>query len=475
MNLESPWNPRLEPGPGTVSERIAAAIAVDIAKGMLKSGDRLPPHRETSYALGVSVGTVTRGYAEAARRGLLSGSHGKATFVTDIGESRGVSFVDLSLNVPPAAVTDRQLGAALLAISHRTGTSAELGKYDSNQGRAEHRALFANWLSENRELHVSPNRINLCNGAQQALAMAFRMLRPQGGSVLTEAATFPGALTLAERFGIRLVGLAMDDEGLCPSALEAQMRLDRGGAHRPLVFVTPTLQNPTSRTMSAQRRMEIVQICQKFDADIIEDDVYGALYGQKVPALAELAPDRVFFITSFSKILSPGLRIGMLVCPETYIDEVSREIRATTWCASPIACLVTSEYLVNGTAKAALKTLRYEATLRNSIATKWLGTHIKAHLAPSFHVWIEMPAVESERLTREALESGIRITPPSSCIVDPRYACGVRVCLGAAKDHVELDYSLKKLSELIGKYEAQTAVSPGAGRPGPNRWPRGKA
>ena len=129
MNLESPWMPRLEPGSGTVSERIAAAIALDIAKGILKSGDRLPPHREASYVLGVSVGTVTRGYVEAARRGLLAGSHGKATFVTDIGESRAVPFVDLSLNVPPAAVTDRQLSAALSAISRRTGTSAELGKY----------------------------------------------------------------------------------------------------------------------------------------------------------------------------------------------------------------------------------------------------------------------------------------------------------------------------------------------------------
>jgi len=454
MNLESPWLPRLEPGSGTISERIAAAIALDIAKGMLKSGDRLPPQREASHVLGVSVGTVTRGYVEAARRGLLAGSHGKATFVTDIGESRAVPFVDLSLNVPPAAVTDRQLSAALLALSRRTGTSAELGKYDSNQGRAEHRALFASWLSETRELHVSPNRISLCNGAQQALAMVFRMLRPMGGSALTEAATFPGALTLAERFGIRLAGLAMDDEGLCPLALEAQLKLEGKGAQRPLVFVTPTLQNPTGRTMSAKRRADVVRICRKYDADIIEDDVYGALYGPGLPTLAELAPERVFFISSFSKILSPGLRIGMLVCPEKLIDEVSREIRATTWCASPIACLVTSEYLTNGTAKAALKTLQHEALLRKKIADKWLGSFIKTHLAPSFHVWLELSGMASERLAREALESGVRITPPSTCIVDPNLAGGVRVCLGAAKDQGELEYSLKKLSELIEKNQA---------------------
>lgn len=458
MNLDSPWSPRLEPGPGTVSERIAAAIAVDIAKGLLKSGDRLPPHREASYALGVSVGTVTRGYAEAARRGLLSGSHGKATFVTDIGESRAVPFVDLSLNVPPAAVTDRQLAAALQAISRRTGTSAELGTYDSNQGRAEHRALFASWLSDTRELHVSPNRISLCNGAQQALAMVFRMLRPHGGSVLTEAATFPGALALAERLGIRLLGLAMDDEGLCSSALEAQLKADGKNEPRPLVFVTPTLQNPTARTMSAKRRAEVVQICQKHDAYIIEDDVYGALKGPGAPTLAEQAPERIFYISSFSKTLSPGLRIGMLVCPEKFIDEIAREIRATTWCASPIACLVTSEYLMNGTAKAALKILQHEAKLRKEIAERWLGAFISAQWAPSFHVWLEMPDVAAERLTREALESGIRITPPSSCVVDSRYASGVRVCLGAARDQGELEHSLKKLSELLGKNEAQTAV-----------------
>ena len=275
------------------------------------------------------------------------------------------------------------------------------------------------------------------------------MLRPQGGSALTEAATFPGALTLAERFGIRLVGLAMDDEGLCPLALEAQLKLEGKGAQRPLVFMTPTLQNPTARTMSAKRRVEVVQLCRKYDADIIEDDVYGALYGPWLPTLAELAPERVFFISSFSKILSPGLRIGMLVCPEKFIDEVSKEIRATTWCASPIACLVTSEYLINGTAKAALKILRHEALLRKAIADKWLGAFIKTHLAPSFHVWLELPDIASERLAREALESGVRITPPSACTVDPRFACGVRVCLGAAKDQGELEHSLKKLSALI--------------------------
>jgi DNA-binding transcriptional MocR family regulator len=162
-------------------------------------------------------------------------------------------------------------------------------------------------------MDADPSRLLLTSGAHNALWVAFSLLSSNGGPVFTEQHTYPGAIALSRLTGCRLIGLPMDQEGIVPVALDEASSAESG----PKTFyVTPIIQNPTTSTMSRTRREEIVEICQRRDIIIIEDDVYRLGPNASLPPLATLAPERTLYVNSMSKTVNPALRVGALIVPE---------------------------------------------------------------------------------------------------------------------------------------------------------------
>ena len=452
MKLRSSWRPRLATGNKHVYERLVETLVDDIERGRVAEGDRLPAQREVAHALGIAVGTVTKAFTILERRGLVVSSHGSGTFVGTL-PGRRTAMIDLSMNVPPAAISDRLLRATLAGLSRRID-AATFGAYQPPAGRADHRAALARWLSRDR-LKIEPETLIMANGAQHALSIAFAVTARPGATIFTEQETYPGAITLARGAGYRLQGVAMDAEGMDPGSLERALRDVRKRGPRPIVYMTPTLHNPTARTMSEGRRRAIVRLCRQHDAYVVEDDVYGALAEHQPTPLLALAPERTLHVSGLSKALSPGLRIGALIAPRSEMERVMMALTASSTMASPLTAAVMETWLVDGTASSTVQTIRKEAAARTTLAAKML--EIPPPGVPGFHVWLPAPQAHAVALQSAALEGGIALTPPSATVTDPHAAAsGLRICLGGPQQD-ELRMALAHLRDLFRSGARSTA------------------
>lgn len=427
MRLASPWSPRLSEEPGLTHERLVTALEEDLADGRLPVGARMPAHRDLAYRLGIGLGTVTKAYSLLEKRGLVRSVRGRGMFVAGA-EPNPSEIINLSVNTPPQMLGDGVLSATLAALARQMDADS-FGRYRPPAGSTPHREAMAHWLAEHR-LQVKADRLLLTNGAQHALAVALAATAGIGGTVFTEALTYPGGILAARQNLQALKAVALDEEGLRPDALAAAFAAHSG--ERRVVYLTPTLHNPTGVTMGLARRQEIVAVCRAHDATIVEDDVYSLFTPAGLPALAELAPERTFYIAGFSKILSPGLRIGALAVPPATLQAAQDYLQATSSMASPLMCAIMERWIRDGTARAVGEAIRQEATERAAMAQAILGSSIRPASGAGFHLWLPMSLADAASLAQRAAARGVMVTPPAAVMVDENdRAAGVRLCMGA--------------------------------------------
>jgi DNA-binding transcriptional MocR family regulator len=431
MLLASPWKPRLADGSGSASERLVEALARDIADGSLSPGARLPAHRPLAWQLDIGIGTVTKAYAQLERRGLVRSVRGRGMFVAGLPQAAGRT-IDLSINVPPQQLSDRLLAASLGDLAKRLDADS-FGAYAAPAGRLEHRALLARWLAPTG-IALSPERLLICNGAQHALAIAFAITCGPDTELLTEALSYPGAIALARRRGLRLTGLAIDDEGLVPQVLDRALQQAVAAGRRAVLYITPTLHNPTTATMGEARRREIANLCRAHDAVIVEDDIHAALAEPGTIAIAALAPERTLHVSGLSKVLSPGLRIGSLLVPEPWLEPALAELAATCTMASPLSCLIMERWLSEDTAASVARSIREEASRRVTMARELLPPGIAMSSGNGFHLWLPMAPERAKALPARAAASGIILPDPEIFLAGAQEPpLGMRLSLGGPK------------------------------------------
>ena len=449
------WRPTLEDTPRPLVDRLLSALERDIRSGVLAPGLRLPPQRELAYFLRMSLGTVTKAYAEAERRGLTQATVGRGTFVAAPAPDAAFRFsprgqpsgVNLAQNVRPVLSGRDALNKALGKL-RRQDLSALL-VYSPSAGEDEHRRAMADWLARTTQLEPDWRDLAVTAGGQQAVALALGSLASSGDAILTEAGTYYGLRTLAEHAGYRLKGLQLDGQGLVPEALDRAA--SSTGAR--VLYITPTLHNPTGRTMSQSRREEIVRVARARDLWIVEDDVYALYAGPKaVTPIAALAPERTLYVSSLSKSLSAGLRVGILLTPGgEHLERVLRALRATAYSAPALGPAVGAQWIEDGTADALAAEVTTEMERRVKLALRLFGPAAEPPSFPaSLHVWLPMAELDAERAAAHALRSGVEVTPPSAPIVDWHGLSGLRVCLGGVEEYGELERALKIVAEAIG-------------------------
>jgi DNA-binding transcriptional MocR family regulator len=432
---------------------IAEALADDVASGRLAPGTRLPTHRDLAERIGVTVGTVTRAYAEVQRRGLISGEVGRGSFVRrgdavvpSAGEESAAGApIDFRLNLPASGDGGRRLAETLGQLAR--GPLDELLDYNPEGGLPRHRAAGAEWLKR-AGLAVGSERVVVTNGAQHGMAIAFLALAKAGDVVLTENLTFHGMKELAGHLGLVLAGLPTDAEGILPEAFDDACRTQRPRA----LYCMPNLQNPTAAVMGRPRRKAIAEIARRHDVNIVEDDVYGFLLGDKVsPPLAALAPERTYYVTSLSKCVAPGLRVGYVVAPPGKTEAIISATRATCRMATPLMAEIASRWIADGVAEAFVAFQRREVAARREIATRALaGIPSPAH-PMSFHLWIPLPEPwRAEAFVAELKAKGVWVLPAETFAVGRTPAPNaVRVCLGAARGRAAIERGLEVLAATL--------------------------
>jgi DNA-binding transcriptional MocR family regulator len=431
--------------------RIADAIAAAVVDGRLAAGERLPTHRALAKRLGLAVPTITRAYQAATERGLLVSTVGRGTFVAGIPNLRDVEDharrgLDMAVNAPVRGPQEAAMRTTLERMSRQADLQTLL-EYAADIGSARHRELARSWLGR-RGLDVPMDNVALTHGGQHALLVALAAIAPSGGTVATEALTYPGVRSAAQTLGVNLAALTLDDLGLVPEAFRAWCA---SSAPPRVLYTTPVAQNPTARTQPAARRHELVEIARRHDATIIEDDVFGVFDGGDASPLAVLAPERTLYLTSFSKSLSPGLRCGILAGPSSVMPRVGPLIRATVFNAAPLQTALTMAWVEDGTADRLVAWQRGQAEQRRERALQHLGDcpAASAVTAAALHVWVELAAPWTAAEAIEAAASvGVFIGPTSHFAINAAGGPpGVRLCLGNAPTVQTLDAALERLSD----------------------------
>lgn len=442
------WTPALRDDADTVSGRLLAALRRDIADGRLKPGTKLPPHRDLAHRLGIGIGTVTSVYSEAARLGLVTAQVGRGSFVAEPTSIRPQSGpLAMGQNIPPLVFTERRFSAALAKLRNRSDLTDHLG-YAPPAGHESHRRLGAAWLRQTSAMEgADPARLVVTTGAQQAMTLAIDTLCRPGDTILTESATYFGIRSIAQAGGYKVCGVAMDEEGLIPDALD---RAAAAGAR--MLYTLPTLQNPTGRTMSAARRADIVRIARARDLWIVEDDIYSAFaLGNAPEPLSALAPERSFYINGTSKALAPGLRTGYLLTPDDdHLDRILRLIRARIYSPATMGAMVASQWIEDGSAIEIVDEMRAEMHARGAIAAHLLGSAMETpddQHCP--HIWLPMGELAAERFAARLLRAGIEVTPPTAPVVDAETISGIRICIGALADRSRLESALATVAASL--------------------------
>jgi DNA-binding transcriptional MocR family regulator len=411
----------------------------------------------------VTVGTVSRAYAEAARRGLVTGEVGRGTFVrggsSDQAEDPDPDGpVDLAQNHPPEPAS-RPHRAALTSSLAEVSGRADFGRlldYPAAGGHPADREAGAEWIGR-AGVPATADQVLVCTGSQHGLTVVLATILQPGDLLLTESLTYAGLKSVAGLLHLKLAGLPVDEHGLRPDGFEDACR--RGPARA--LYIIPTLHNPTTAVMPLERRREIVSIAERHGVALVEDDVHGLLPEERPVPLATLAPERTHYLTSTSKTLAPGLRIAYVLSPAPMVPRLTDALRATTWAVVPLTAAVASSWISGGTADAILTARRHEAQARQRIAREVLdGADLDTH-PEAYYLWLRLPEPWRRDTFAAVLRArGVEVTPADAFAVgrDPA-PHAVRLCLGAARSRETLRRALGRVADVLGGTgEAASAV-----------------
>lgn len=350
----------LDPGENApLFVQISASLARDIARGRLRPGDALPGSRSLATTLGVHRSTVVSAYAELAAQGWVRTKPGGATFVSaaspDVkprrfarrASTRGIasttgyalepaSPIALPLARPPrgafylwGGVPDlRLVPVELLARAYRRVAKRRgrtLFGYSADAlGQPELRAAVARLVTDARGMSAEAEAVMITRGSQMALDLVTRSLLRPGDVVAVEALGYPNAVNVFRRAGASVVPIRVDHHGMDVEALVALAR------EKPvrLVYVTPHHQYPTTVTLSATRRLALLELARRERIAILEDDYDQEFHydGRPVMPLASNDPTgNVIYIGTFAKILAPGLRLAFVVAPPALLARMAVE------------------------------------------------------------------------------------------------------------------------------------------------------
>jgi DNA-binding transcriptional MocR family regulator len=450
------WRPGLEGRRGPKYLQVVEAMAEDIASGRLPVGRRLPPYRELAYALGLSPHTVSRAYAEGVKRALLRGEVGRGTFVrvpnTRLDEGSAGDLVrepsgpiNLARNLPVPGLAEPHLRRLLGELGQEKDLKALLD-YQTDADLEHHSEAALVWLKRSG-LEASSEEVVHSNGAQHGIFCALMALLRPGDLLLTEALTYAPVRIIAERLGIQTQPVAMDEGGLCPESFEKSCRT---GAPKAL-YLTPTLQSPTTITLSEDRRRAIAEIARRHDVYLIEDDVFGPLKPDRPQPIATLASERTVYVTSLSKCVAPGLRVGYLRAPVNIAPALRQAVNLSVWMTPPITAEVAARLIRDGTADMLTQAQRAAAERRQALARALLGGGDLLADPHGMHLWLTLPERwKSDAFRAEAARRGVLVMEAGDFALRRAEAPNaIRLCVSHEVSEARLEKGLREIVALL--------------------------
>ncbi|MFE5037953.1 PLP-dependent aminotransferase family protein [Streptomyces sp. NPDC056683] len=448
---------------------IADRIALDIARGRLRAGQRLPPQRAFARRHGIAASTAGRVYAELVRRGLVVGEVGRGTFVRSAQAGPqgralvedGAARVNLELNYPSVPGQPELLAPALAPLLRPDALTDAL-RPAAADGTPHARAAAAALLATG-DWRPDPGRVLFTGNARQAIAATLGSLVRPGGRVGVEPLTYPLVKEVAGRLGITLVPVLADGDGPVAESVLAAHR----SAPLSALYLQPTLHNPTSVTVPAERRLQLARLVEDLGLPVVEDRIWSFLRREPgPPPLAALAPRLVHLVDGLSKRVAPGLTVGFAVVPEDRVAAVAAAVRSGGWSAGAFALEAAVRWIGDGTVARLVAAKREQAARRQRLLREALAGFAVRADPHGYFAWWELPEPwRADGFTAAAAAHGIAVTPGTAFRVDPkRTPDAVRLGLASAAEP-ELAVALRTLAALAARGPRQPPVDGQSSRP----------
>jgi len=482
-------------GEVSLTQQLADRFADAIESGRLEPGEKLPPTRELAAEVGVNHLTAARVYRKLAEQGYVTARVGRGTFVRTLApagsEEHGDDWQTYALPEYDVTYPERMLAETFASawrpdlISLAVGwpspslyPTEEIARITADvfaeEGGKALSYLPAEGLYALREQLAMRGRrygyaeeadeIIVTSGAKQGLSLTARATLERGDVAVIESPTFVGLLESMQRTGARTIGVPVDEDGMDVEALERLL-----ARHEvKLVALQTACQNPTGRSLSAERRAHLARLAIERNFFVLEDRVYAdaTFEGQPVRPLRELAPAHVIYVNSLSKVVGGGLRAGWLAARGPVRERIAMLKLESDFHTPTLIQHIAARWLAEGRYDRHLaRTMGYYRERRDALLLA-----LENHLAGEYradvprgghHIWVTLNRPLDERaLYSEAVRHGVTFTPGGALTPERRSQTSMRLSFSLVEPP-ELDEGVRRLARAIREVRrrARSAVS----------------
>jgi len=320
-------------------------------------------------------------------------------------------------------------------------------------------------------LGIDPDEILVTTGAQQVIDLVCKTLLDPGDVVVTEAPTYPGAVPTFSAYEAAVVQITMDREGMRIDELQATLdELERSGRRPKFIYTVPNFHNPAGVTMSLERRRELVRIAGERELLVLEDNPYGLLRyeGTPLPTLRALdGGEFVIYASTFSKILSPGVRLGWTTAPAPVLQKMNFGKQSSDLCSSSITQYFVGAYFDSGPWEEYVRSLIEIYRRRRDVMFDALAEHFPreahwTHPQGGLFIWATLPDyIDTNDLLARVLEEHVAFVPGRAAYVDGRGGSSMRLNFsGVSEDHIR--EGIRRIGEVVREQVALYGTLTGA-------------
>ncbi|HWJ78940.1 MAG TPA: PLP-dependent aminotransferase family protein [Niallia sp.] len=461
-----------------IYKQLAEYMEQGIADGTFPPDKPLPSERYLAKELSVNRSTVVAAYDELEANGLIQRNRGSGTTISKdiwgIAKKRIPSwnrYIEAGSFLPNLPVTQRIRKEAvehqlinlasgelsedlfpLKSLREITSTRSFIGSlgYDHPQGSAILRSTLTKHVKQYRGIETTPSSILITSGAQQALHLVVQCLLKPGDAVAIENPSYNYSLPIFQSAGIKVYDLPVHQEGINPEELLSLYK-----KHRiRMIFLNPSYQNPTGYLMNAQQRKAILEISSEYGIPVVEDDPYSltSFNGEKIPTLKSMdVHGNVLYISSLSKIVASGLRIGWIIGPTSVIERLADAKQQIDFGHSSFTQWIANDFMESENFQTHMKRLVKELEKRKNQIVESLNFYLKDEVeftVPNggIHLWVHIKKDHNEsQLLEESMKRGVIYVPGSTMGSKKGY---VRFTF-AREDEQSIDEGIKRFAEAL--------------------------
>ena len=450
------WVPKIDNSNTSIYKQIADQIELDINSGKLLPGTKLPPQRIIANYLNINHGTVTRAYKLCEEKGLISGTIGKGTFVAStaglplnmLTDHNDNNIISMGMALP-LYETNSLIESCIKKVSEQIDYSQVL-KYCPSEGHIKHRYIASEWL-KNYKINSTPENVIITNGTQSAFTIILITLFNKGDRIIVDEFTYSGLKSLSTYLGIILVPVKGDMTGTDIDELKQVCNRENPKG----IYLVPDCNNPTTISLTIEKRIKIAEIIKENDLILIEDAACSFTLKEKLPPISSFVPDQGIYIHGTSKALNPTFRISYLISPSKYTKKLQNGINNITWMASIYGAEILSLFQVSSLYESIVETKLEILKKRNMLFDEIMNGFDFIDSETSLYRYLKLPEGWNDIvIERDALESGVQVISANRFFAGTTIKYNsIRVSVSSPENQEELEKGLLLLKDVINTYD----------------------